>query len=860
MRTMKLHKCILRYAIVATAALLVLGPGWALAASNQDNQQYQNQQQYQDQGQSNQSYQYQSPSRTTQAQGRDMRLEQQIASRLRQQGYGAQGEIMILATGNRVYLLGNVPDNRTKDGAEKVAKQIASRQSIDNRLHVNAQAKRMSNAELEKDTYDKLGDSLSQDVQVRAQNGTVTLQGQLDNWRQVADAVDAAFAAGATQVNSQFSVAGAGAMAQGGAAYPPYGYAPGQPGQPSYGPRGRPGAMAGREMATGADLQLARQVASQLRQQLPPGQNVQPVPPQSIYVTVQQGTVTLHGYVQNNSEKQQAQQIVQSISGVQNVQNDLAILSTRGTAGQGGGPMGAQQGYGAPSGQGASQQGFGGTSSQSSSQPGYGSMGGASSLDRRLAQNIQRQIQNQLPDASVNVSASQGTVTLRGTVPSNNERQQAEQIAQSASGVQNVQNNLRVSSQGGAFQPQGYIPGQSSQSQQGMSSQNQSSSQSSSQQGFGGGTAGQNQYSQGGQAGAQQGFSRQGQGGQSQFGRGAQAGGAQAGMSASDMAVAQKVVQQLKQKLTGIQNIQIMRPGTIYVMATQGTVMLHGSVQNPSISQQATRIARAIPGVRNIESTLHVSGAGGQAFGYIPGQPQQGQQGAAGQGMQGQNRSTQGSAQMRQIAAPSGQTATGPSSQSDMALAQQVAQRLRQQLTGIQNVQVAQPGTIYVMVSKGTVTLDGLVSNNNMKQKAEQVAKSISGVRSVKNSLSIGAGATSGQAYGYLPPGQDQGASAQFMEDQYGDQQSGNMSGNDQYGNEQFGNDQYGNEQFGNEQPEDEQYGGESFGYMPPNEGESETQPYENEQYGNEQSENEPGSQPSGEGQMSTAQPGPGTH
>ena len=172
MRTAKHHTSILTYAVLATAAVLVVGPGWALAGFNQDNQA-----QYQDQG--NPSYQPQS--RSSPSQGRDMRLEQQIASRLRQQGYGTQGEIMILATGNRVILLGTVPDDKMKDGVEKVAKQIATRQSIDNRLHVNAQSRRLPDAELTKDTHDKLSDDLSQNVQVRAQNGTVTLQGHVDN-------------------------------------------------------------------------------------------------------------------------------------------------------------------------------------------------------------------------------------------------------------------------------------------------------------------------------------------------------------------------------------------------------------------------------------------------------------------------------------------------------------------------------------------------------------------------------------------------------------------------------------------------------------------------------------------------------
>lgn len=736
MRTARQHKFMPMYVVLATAAVVALGPGWAAAAYERDNEPpYQNQQQYQYQDQDQGDQSYQQPPRPAQSQGRDMRLEQQIAGTLRQQGYGTQGEIMILATGNRVILLGTVPDNRTKDGVEKAAKQIATRQSIDNRLHVSARARRLPDAQLEKNTNDKLGDELSQNVQVRAQNGTVTLQGQLDNWQQVADAIDAAFAAGATQVNSQFAVAGAGAMAQGGAAggaYPSYGYTPGQQGQPSYPPRGRQRAMGGPGQASSADLRLARQVADQLRQQLPQGQNVQPIQPQSIYVMVRQGTVTLHGYVQSSSQKQQAAQIVQSIQGVQNVRNDLTILSTRGTAGQG-----------------EAQQGYGGTSSQSRS---------ASSADRRLAQTIQQEIQNQFPDANINVTASQGTITLRGTVQDDNQKQEAEQIAQSVTGVQNVQNNLRVSSQGGSFQPQGYIPGQSSQSQQGMNSQDEFSSQSSSQQGYGG-MAGQSQYGQSGQAGAQQDFDSQGQ-----YSQGAQMSGQQAGQIASDIALAQKVVQQLKQQLSDVQNIQIMRPGTIYVMAAQGTVMLHGFVQSSSISQQAAQIARAVPGVRNLQSTLRAGGAARSypSYGYIPGQEQQGQQGAAGQGMQG-------SAQMRQIA-ESEQMAGGKSSQSDMAIAQRVALKLRQQLPSFYNVQIATPGTIYVKVSNGAVTLDGFVSNNDARRNAEQIAKSISGVQNVKNSLSI---VGINQTLGYTPADEDQAAN---QDQQFGDQQSYDQS------------------------------------------------------------------------------------
>ena len=42
-------------------------------------------------------------------QGRNQQIERQVANQLRQEGFGQEGQIMVLATGNRVILLGTVP-------------------------------------------------------------------------------------------------------------------------------------------------------------------------------------------------------------------------------------------------------------------------------------------------------------------------------------------------------------------------------------------------------------------------------------------------------------------------------------------------------------------------------------------------------------------------------------------------------------------------------------------------------------------------------------------------------------------------------------------------------------------------------
>ncbi len=787
MRTLAQHKSMQMCAVLALAAIMIFMAGPATAAYNQRNNQGQPLTEQREQELENETGQdidrqttdqsYTDQSRTGRAPAgsavRNLQLERQVASQLRSQGYGQAGQIMILATGNKVILLGNVPDRDTKKGAAQIAKQAASGVDVDDRLHVVDQPRQISDAQLQSKVTDKLSRDAARAVQVQAQNGTVVLQGHLNNWSQAADAIDAAFAAGATQVNSQLTVGAATAQAGGaGGYYPSYGYAPGQQGyaggqgytsgQQGFGAGARGG------QASAADLQLAHQVAQQLQQQLPPGQNVQMIMPQSIYVAVQNGTVTLHGFVRDRNQIQQAEQIARSIQGVQNVTSDLAIFTGRG--GMGGQGMYGQGGWQSGTAGGQGQYGQGGMS-------GMGGQGAMS--DRRLAQTIQQRLQSQFPDANINVRASQGTVTLQGSVADSNQKQQAEQLAYSLPGVQNVQNNLTVGGQGGTagqggyYPPQGYVPGQ--QSQSGMSSQ-------------------------------------------SQFGQGTGTmGGQQATMTRSDLALARQVIQQLQQQLQSIR-VQAMRPNTIYVIAKQGTVTLDGFIRNPSVTQQATQIAKAIPGVQNVQSMLKtMGGAGGFAptYGYVPGQTPQSQQDQMGQqGFQGQpgagmsnqgtntsrSRSSQntGSTQFSQSAynynqsgtsgrntsgmagrntGTGGQAGMGTSgmgaqgmqpmtmSPEDTALAQQVAQKLQQQLPS-QKAQVIRMDTIYVMAHDGTVSLYGMITDPGIKQHASQVAQSVSGVSSVKNMLGMTPETGTSPALGYIPGQEDQSQDQQFGTDQ----------------------------------------------------------------------------------------------
>ena len=83
---------------------------------------------------------------------------------------------MILATGDHVILLGTVPSQNQKDGAEQTAEQIASGRVDRQSPPCRRQARRMSDTQLEQNINDHLPGDLSQSVQVQARNGTVTLQ------------------------------------------------------------------------------------------------------------------------------------------------------------------------------------------------------------------------------------------------------------------------------------------------------------------------------------------------------------------------------------------------------------------------------------------------------------------------------------------------------------------------------------------------------------------------------------------------------------------------------------------------------------------------------------------------------------
>lgn len=164
--------------------------------------------------------------------------------------------------------------------------------------------------------------------------------------------------------------------------------------------------------------------------------------------------------------------------------------------------------------------------------------------DRRLAQQVEQQLQQQLPEANITAHVRQGTVTLQGSVQDQSQKQQAERVARSVQGVQNVRNSLAVGGQGTEYPALGYVPGQEGQMQQGQTQQDT-------------GISGDTQC-----------------------------------------------VQMLKQSLTG-QNLQSMAQN-VYVTCHQGKMALYGYVKSDQEKSQLEKLTKQIPGIKEVDNNLIV--------------------------------------------------------------------------------------------------------------------------------------------------------------------------------------------------------------------------------------------------------------
>lgn len=69
----------------------------------------------------------------------------------------------------------------------------------------------------------------------------------------------------------------------------------------------------------------------------------------------------------------------------------------------------------------------------------------ATGSQQQLTQQVEQKLQQQFPQANISVSINEDTATLRGSVQQENQKQQAEQIAKSVQGIENIENQINVS-------------------------------------------------------------------------------------------------------------------------------------------------------------------------------------------------------------------------------------------------------------------------------------------------------------------------------------------------------------------------------------------------------------------------------
>jgi hyperosmotically inducible protein len=179
-----------------------------------------------------------------------------------------------------------------------------------------------------------------------------------------------------------------------------------------------------------------------------------------------------------------------------------------------------------------------------------------------------------LSDSNINVSVSGGVVTLSGNAASADDKVQAEAAAKSVKGVKSVDNQLSTngsdtgaSSSGGRYRvaANGSTPSPSNATY---------GSPSSSTMGSAGDMSGQSSSSMSGGMGT-------------------------SGTVVSDADLTAKV----KAKLAGMSNLS---NSNIVVSAKEGKVTLSGKVDSSSAEDAAKSAAKSVPGVRKVDSDLHV--------------------------------------------------------------------------------------------------------------------------------------------------------------------------------------------------------------------------------------------------------------
>lgn len=229
---------------------------------------------------------------------RNRDLETAVSRRLGESGLSPQSRIGVLAPGGRVFLIGVAADGNERRLAERIARNTPGVRQVRNLLIVYDSTLRKSDARLRQDIQQELNRFQATawgDIRVRVRNGTAALQGRVGTWQDMAEAIQAAFAAGARYVTTDLTVGS-------------NGRARSSPGENRY---------EFRWAQSAEDRRLQHRIASQLTEAIPGGEG--------FYVLVQDGQAFVYGRVRNTLQREQAMEIAQDTESIERVRDRLIV-------------------------------------------------------------------------------------------------------------------------------------------------------------------------------------------------------------------------------------------------------------------------------------------------------------------------------------------------------------------------------------------------------------------------------------------------------------------------------------------------------------------------------------------------------
>lgn len=139
----------------------------------------------------------------------DEEIVRRVENALGRDPYVARHDITVTCYNGKVFLHGDVNTEFEKDQAEDAAWSILGVVDVQNNINVRERWVLKTDWEIERDVEDQLFWSPfvdSDEVNVEVENGTVTLTGTVDTWREYTEAAENAYQGGAKKVDNQLNV------------------------------------------------------------------------------------------------------------------------------------------------------------------------------------------------------------------------------------------------------------------------------------------------------------------------------------------------------------------------------------------------------------------------------------------------------------------------------------------------------------------------------------------------------------------------------------------------------------------------------------------------------------------------------